>query len=169
MSAQPVSVESQQQFIASVEVAVEPEEFKGFSNSKDYPKGYIPSGDEKGYMNKQQSAYFRDMMFSWKAKLLKEDLDTVEDLREYSSIEPDPADQAIIETQQAADLKTRDRARKLIRKIDQALTRLEEGEFGYCEETGDPIGIARLLARPIATLCIEAKRRQEQQETGYAG
>jgi len=91
------------------------------------------------------------------------------DLQEHSTIEADPSDQATLEYEQTVELRTRDRERKLISKINQTLDLIEDGEFGYCEETGDPIGIPRLMARPTATLCIEAKRRQEKKETGYAG
>lgn len=134
-----------------------------------YPEGYTPSPDEKEYMNAQQLAYFRDLILTWRQDLERDNQSTMSDLQEHSSIEPDPNDQASLEYEQTLELRTRDRARKLIRKIDEALDRLREGEFGYCEETGDPIGIKRLLARPITTLSIEAKTRQEQKETGYAG
>lgn len=93
----------------------------------------------------------------------------MKELQNNSSIESDLNDQASLEYEQTLELRTRDRERKLINKIDEALERIKDGEFGYCEETGDPIGIGRLMARPIATLCIEAKRRQEKQESGYAG
>lgn len=136
--------------------------------SKLYPEGYTPSDDEE-YMNPMQVAFFKDMLLDWRRQLELESDMTVNELRERSAIEPDMNDQASLEYEQTVELRTRDRERKLIAKIDEALVRIEEGEFGYCEETGDPIGVKRLLARPIATLCIEAKRRQEKQETGYAG
>jgi DnaK suppressor protein len=120
-------------------------------------------------MNTKQLAYFRDLLLTWREELEKGNLDTVADLREHSSIEADLADQATIEYEQTLELKSRDRARKLISKIDEALDRIRDGSFGFCEETGDPIGIGRLLARPIATLSIEAKRRQEKKEVSYAG
>lgn len=133
-----------------------------------YPEGYEPSEKEE-YMNDMQQAYFRDLLLTWREQLEKESAETVKELQEHSAIEPDAGDQASLEYEQTVELKTRDRERKLIAKIDQALDRLDQGEYGYCEETGDPIGVKRLMARPIATLCIEAKIRQEKQETAYAG
>ena len=130
--------------------------------------GYVPSESEE-YMCEKHLEYFKAMLENWKQKLEEESLATVEDLKQNSAIEADVNDQASLEYDQGVELRTRDRERKLIAKIDEAIDRIEEGEFGYCEETGDPIGVKRLLARPIATLCIEAKRIQEKQETGYAG
>ncbi len=134
----------------------------------EYEEGYIPT-DAEEYMNPKQLAYFRDQLIKWREDLEQESAETLNDLREFSSIEADPADQATIEYEQAVELRTRDRERKLINKINEALGRIAEGEFGYCEESGDPIGIKRLLARPIATLSIEAKQRQEKRENSYAG
>jgi len=134
----------------------------------EYPEGYEPSADEE-FMNDMQKAFFRNKLLTWREELIKESQATVKDLQEFSSIESDPNDQATIEYEQTIELRTRDRERKLVTKIDEALERIKTGDYGYCEETGDPIGILRLLARPTATLCIEAKRRQEQKETGYAG
>lgn len=133
-----------------------------------YPEGYLPAEEEE-FMNPQMLAYFKNMLIEWRHQLEQESTATVKDLQENSSIQSDLNDQASLEYEQTVELRTRDRERKLITKIDEALSRISEGEFGYCEETGDPIGVKRLLARPIATLCIEAKRRQEKQETGYAG
>lgn len=133
-----------------------------------YPEGYEPSETEE-YMNPQMLAYFKDLLLKWRDDLEKESASTVSDLREHSSIESDPNDQATIEYEQTVELRTRDRERKLIAKIDETLSTIEDGEYGYCEETGDPIGVKRLMARPTATLCIEAKVRQEKKETGYAG
>ena len=132
------------------------------------PEGYTPSDNEE-YMGEMQLAFFKTRLIEWRTQLEKELQGTVSDLQEHSTIESDPNDQASLEYEQTLELRTRDREQKLISKINEALERIEEGEFGYCEETGDPIGIARLMARPIATLCIEAKRRQEKKETGYAG
>ncbi len=134
----------------------------------DYPKGYTPN-DKEEYMSAQQLAYFRDILLEWRRQLEEESLETVKELQENSAIMSDLNDQASIEYEQTLELRTRDRERKLIQKIDEALERIVEGEFGYCEETGDPIGIPRLMARPIATLCIEAKRIQEKKENQYAG
>lgn len=133
-----------------------------------YEEGYTPSENEE-YMSAKQLAYFKNMLLEWRRQLEEESEGTMKDLQEHSSIEPDLNDQASLEYEQTLELRTRDRGRKLIAKIDEALERIKEGEFGYCEETGDPIGIPRLLARPIATLCIEAKVRQEKKEVGYAG
>lgn len=133
-----------------------------------YPEGYLPTEDEE-FMSPQMLAFFKDMLLDWRYQLEQESTATVKDLQENSSVQPDLNDQASLEYEQTVELRTRDRERKLITKIDEALERIEDGDFGYCEETGDPIGVKRLLARPIATLCIEAKRRQEKQETGYAG
>ena len=138
------------------------------AKTRGYPDGYIPA-DQEDYMNPKQLAYFRDLLLGWRQELVSGNSDTISDLRENSSIEPDLTDQATLEYEQTLELRNRDRARKLISKIDEALDRIRNGEFGYCEETGDPIGIGRLLARPIATLSIEAKRRQEKKEVSYAG
>lgn len=133
-----------------------------------YPDKYTPT-DKEEYMNLKQLAYFRDLLLVWREELEAGNLSTMHDLKENSMIESDLTDQATIEYEQTLELRNRDRARKLISKIDEALERIRTGDFGYCQETGDPIGIGRLLARPIATLSIEAKRRQEKKEVSYAG
>ncbi|NBX85651.1 MAG: RNA polymerase-binding protein DksA [Proteobacteria bacterium] len=133
-----------------------------------YPDKYIPTEKEE-YMNTKQLAYFRDLLLVWRRDLEAGNLSTMHDLKENSTIEADLTDQATLEYEQTLELRNRDRARKLINKIDEALDRIRDGEFGFCQETGDPIGIGRLLARPIATLSIEAKRRQEKKEVSYAG
>ena len=138
------------------------------AKERGYPDKYVPT-DKEDYMNAKQLAYFRDLLLVWRKELEEGNLSTMHDLRENSAIEADLTDQATIEYEQTLELRNRDRARKLISKIDEALDRIREGEFGYCQETGDPIGIGRLLARPIATLSIEAKRRQEKKEVSYAG
>jgi DnaK suppressor protein len=138
------------------------------AKERGYPDNYQPAEKEE-YMSLKQLAFFRDLLLTWREELSRDSQATVQDLQEHSSIEADPNDQASLEYEQSLELRTRDRERKLINKIDEALDRIRDGSFGYCEETGDPIGIKRLLARPIATLSIEAKRRQEQKETGYAG
>lgn len=132
-----------------------------------YPKGYVPSEKEE-YMNDNQRAYFRDILEMWKSKIEEELEETISHLQNGEA-HADLNDQASVETDQSIELRTRDRERKLILKIEEAIQRIDDGEFGYCTETGDPIGVKRLLARPIATLCIEAKRMQEQEEKGYAG
>ena len=138
------------------------------TKERGYPDKYTPT-DKEEYMSAKQLAYFRDLLLTWRKELEDGNLSTMHDLKENSAIEADITDQATIEYEQTLELRNRDRARKLISKIDEALDRIRNGEFGYCEETGDPIGIGRLLARPIATLSIEAKRRQEKKEVSYAG
>lgn len=124
---------------------------------------YRPSETEP-FMNPMQQEYFRQKLLAWRTELLKESTETLNHLQEESLSEPDIADRASLETDRALELRTRDRERKLISKIDEALTRIEDGTYGYCEETGEPIGIKRLEARPIATLSIEAQERHERME-----
>jgi len=127
------------------------------------PEGYKPS-EKEDYMNPQQREYFRRKLLAWRKELLEESQETLEHLKEENWNEPDLNDRASIESDTALELRTRGRYRKLIDKIDEALTRIEENEYGYCEETGDPIGLKRLEARPVATLCIEAQERHERYE-----
>ncbi len=127
------------------------------------PPDYKPSKKEE-YMNENQLEYFRQKLVQWKEDLLRDSANTLTDLKETALNEPDLNDRASNETDQSLELKTRDRMRKLIKKIDQALARIENGTYGYCEETGEPIGLARLEARPVATLCIEAQERHERSE-----
>jgi len=115
-------------------------------------------------MNAKQQEYFRRKLLSWRAELLKESEETLENLQEGGVQEPDLADRASAEMDRAFELRTRDRARKLIAKIDAALQRIEDGTYGYCEETGEPISLKRLEARPIATLSVEAQERHERME-----
>ena len=124
---------------------------------------YIPSEDEP-FMNERQKAYFRGKLVSWKTDILREARETLEILQQENANHPDLADRASSETDRALELRTRDRQRKLISKIDQALRRVEDGSYGYCEETGEPIGLARLDARPTATLSLEAQERHERRE-----
>ncbi|MDR0774611.1 MAG: RNA polymerase-binding protein DksA [Rickettsia sp.] len=126
-------------------------------------KGYKPSNDEE-YMNPQQLEYFRQKLLEWKSSLLEESRETLTHLKEENWNEPDLNDRASIETDTAIELRTRDRYRKLFDKIEEALVRIEKNEYGYCEETGEPIGLKRLEARPVATLCIEAQERHESYE-----
>jgi DnaK suppressor protein len=126
-------------------------------------KGYKPSDDEE-YMNPQQLEYFRQKLLEWKSSLLEESRETLTHLKEENWNEPDLNDRASIETDTAIELRTRDRYRKLFDKIEEALVRIEKNEYGYCEETGEPIGLKRLEARPVATLCIEAQERHESYE-----
>jgi DnaK suppressor protein len=124
---------------------------------------YRPSEDEP-FMNERQQEYFKQKLLQWKEDLLRESRETVTHLQAETENHPDLADRASSETDRALELRTRDRQRKLIAKIDEALRRIEEGNYGYCEETGEPIGLARLEARPIATLSLEAQERHERRE-----
>lgn len=130
------------------------------------PPVYVPSPDEE-YMNDLQVEYFRQKLLAWKKSLLNQSQDTLEDLRQGGLNQPDDIDRASMETDKALDLRTKDRARKLISKINDALKRIEDGTYGYCEETGEPIGLERLEARPVATLSIEAQERHERMEKTY--
>ncbi len=127
------------------------------------PPDYRPSDDEP-FMNERQREYFRQKLLKWKAELLREAEETLESLQEGGLQEADLADRASAEMDRALELRTRDRARKLISKIDAALDRVEDGSYGYCEETGEPIGLRRLEARPIATLSLEAQEQHERME-----
>ncbi len=127
------------------------------------PPDYRPSDDEE-FMNPVQSEYFRVKLLRWRADLLKEADGTLASLSEGGIHEADITDRATVETDRALELRTRDRARKLIAKIGLALLRIENGSYGFCEETGEPIGLKRLEARPIATLSIEAQERHERME-----
>ncbi len=124
---------------------------------------YSPS-EVEDYMNPQQVEFFRQRLLRWRHELLLEADGTLASLSEGGIHEADITDRASVETDRALELRTRDRARKLIGKIDQALVRIEQGTYGFCEETGEQIGLKRLLARPIATLSIEAQERHERQE-----
>lgn len=127
---------------------------------------YVPSDDEE-FMSTKQRAYFRTKLLAWKNDILKEARETLGHLAEESANHPDIADRASSETDRAIELRARDRQRKLISKIDAALARIDEGTYGYCEETGEPISLKRLDARPIATLSIEAQERHERREKVY--
>jgi DnaK suppressor protein len=124
---------------------------------------YRPSDDEP-FMNDRQLAFFKRKLLAWRDEILKESRETVSHLQHETVNHPDDADRASSETDRSLELRTRDRQRKLIAKIDAALRRIEEGAYGYCEETGEPIGLARLDARPIATLGLEAQERHERRE-----
>ena len=130
------------------------------------PAGYRPSEDEE-FMSARQREYFRRRLIAWRDEILAESRETIEHLREQNSQEPDLADRATIETERLIELRTRDRERKLLSKIDDALTRIEDGSYGYCLETGDAISLRRLEARPIATLSIDAQERHERLEKTY--
>lgn len=124
---------------------------------------YKPS-EEEPYMNAQQLEYFRSKLLKWREDLQKETAETLHHMQEESLNEPDINDRASTETDRSLELRTRDRERKLVLKINQALERIDDGTYGFCEETGVPIGIARLDARPIATLCLEAQEIHERLE-----
>jgi DnaK suppressor protein len=129
-------------------------------------KVYRPS-DKEPFMNERQREYFRQRLLAWREEILKEARDTLQHLQDENQNHPDLADRASSETDRAIELRARDRQRKLIAKIDAALARIEDGTYGYCEETGEPISLRRLEARPIATLSIEAQERHERRERVY--
>ena len=130
------------------------------------PKNYRPT-DKEPFMNAKQREYFRQRLLSWKKELLRDTSQTLQSLQEDTLQAPDIADRASAETDRAVELRTRDRERKLVQKIDEALERIEQGEYGYCEDTGEPIGLRRLEARPIATLSLEAQERHERMDRVY--
>jgi DnaK suppressor protein len=132
----------------------------------DKVKPYRPT-DKEPFMNDRQREYFRQKLLAWREDILKEAKETLQHLQDENQNHPDFADRASSETDRAIELRARDRQRKLIAKIDEALSRIEDGTYGYCEETGEPISIKRLEARPIATLSIEAQERHERRERVY--
>src|SRR3954454_21941177 len=127
------------------------------------PPDYRPSEDEE-FMNPMQLEYFRQKLLRWRGELVAESSGTLQHLKDESLLKPDLTDRASLETDRAIELRTRDRERKLISKIDAALGRIEHGNYGFCEETDEPIGVRRLEARPIATLSLEAQERHERME-----
>jgi DnaK suppressor protein len=129
-------------------------------------KKYQPS-DKEPFMNDKQREYFREKLLTWKEDIIKEARETLQHLQDENVNHPDLADRASSETDRAIELRARDRQRKLTAKIDAALARLDEGTYGFCEETGEPISLKRLEARPIATLSIEAQERHERRERVY--
>ena len=129
-------------------------------------KVYRPS-DKEPFMNERQREYFRAKLLAWREDILKEAKETLQHLQEESENHPDLADRASSETDRAIELRARDRQRKLVAKIDEALARIDDGTYGFCEETGEPISLRRLEARPIATLSVEAQERHEQRERIY--
>lgn len=136
------------------------------SSSIVLPPDYRPSEDEP-FMNERQRMYFRNKLVAWKDEIIRQTKETLVGLHEESTQHADLADRATSETDRALELRARDRQRKLIAKIDAALARIEDGSYGYCEETGEPIGLKRLDARPIATLSVEAQERHERRERVY--
>jgi len=141
--------------------AWEPEEM-----GADKGKPYRPT-DKEPFMNERQREYFRQKLIAWREDILRESKETLQHLQDENQKHPDLADRASSETDRAIELRARDRQRKLIAKIEAALTRIEDGTYGYCEETGEPISIKRLEARPIATLSVEAQERHERRERVY--
>jgi DnaK suppressor protein len=132
----------------------------------DKNKNYRPS-DKEPFMNERQRDYFRQKLLNWREDILKEARETLQHLQDENQNHPDLADRASSETDRAIELRARDRQRKLIAKIDAAMQRIEDGTYGYCEETGEPIALKRLEARPIATLSVEAQERHERRERVY--
>jgi DnaK suppressor protein len=132
------------------------------------PKSYRPSKDEP-FMNKRQQEYFRRKLVAWRDELARESSQTIQNLQEETTVAPDPADRASAESDRSLELRTRDRERKLIGKIDEALQRIEDGAYGFCEDTGDKISLARLEARPTATLSLEAQERHERRKKSFGG
>ncbi len=133
---------------------------------KELPSGYKPS-EREPFMNEKQREYFRRKLTTWKEEILRESRETIQNLQSETTPNADLADRAATESERQLELRTRDRQRKLIAKIDAALRRLEDGSYGFCEETGEPISLKRLEARPIATLSIEAQERHERRERVY--
>eukprot|EP01037_Dinobryon_pediforme_P006980 gene6978-7048_t len=136
------------------------------SGSQTLQSDYRPSEDEP-FMNDRQRDYFRRKLLIWKEEILRESRETLATLQNESENHPDIADRASSESDRAIELRARDRQRKLISKIDAAMSRIEDGSYGFCEETGEPISLKRLDARPIATLSIEAQERHERREKVY--
>ncbi|MDE2477234.1 MAG: RNA polymerase-binding protein DksA [Alphaproteobacteria bacterium] len=130
------------------------------------PRGYRPN-EEEPFMNDRQREYFRRKLMAWKEDILRESRGTIQNLQSEPTPNSDLADRATTEAERQLELRTRDRQRKLISKIDSALRRLEDGSYGFCEETGEPISLKRLDARPIATLSVEAQERHERRERVY--
>ncbi len=135
-------------------------------NDVTLPPNYSPS-EKEPFMNPRQQEFFRRKLLNWKEEILKEAQETILHLQTENTPEPDIADRASTETERSIELRARDRQRKLVAKIDAALRRIEEGTYGYCDETGEPITLRRLEARPIATLSIEAQERHERREKVY--
>ena len=133
------------------------------NDNEELDRDYRPSPNEE-FMNPRQQAYFRRKLQDWKESILRESRETLNQLQVDSLREPDVTDRASSETDWGIELRTRDRQRKLISKIDAAIRRIDEGEYGYCEVTGEPISLARLEARPVATMTVEAQERHERQE-----
>lgn len=148
---------------AQIELGAVPGLPEGYRPRVDLPAGYKPSSDED-YMSPQQLEYFRRKLVMWREELVEESKQTIDNLREEVRDVGDEAERATRETENSLELRTRDRYRKLISKIDKALKRIDDGVYGYCEETDEEIGVDRLEARPIATLCLDAQERWEHRQ-----
>lgn len=151
---------------APVAAAPKPVKVKRDYKPAKLPAGYKPTASEE-YMNANQQEYYRQKLLAWRKALMEESRETLDHLHEENWHQADIADRAALETEAGVELRTRNRYLKLVSKIDSAIRRIEEGEYGYCEETGEPIGIKRLEARPVATLSIEAQERHEKIEKQY--
>ena len=149
--------------MATLAEQAEPHDDHATVSMKAADDAYRPSADEE-FMGERQLTYFREKLVAWKESLLREGQDTLTTLQNEPLREPDVTDRASSETDWSIELRTRDRQRKLITKIDAALRRIEDGEYGYCEVTGEPISLGRLEARPIATMTLEAQEKHERQE-----
>lgn len=165
----PVAVKAPAKAAAKPVAPAKPAPKKAKSDYKPakLPAGYKPSEKEE-YMNPQQQEYFRQKLLTWRKELMDESRETLDHLHEENWHQADIADRASLETEAGVELRTRNRYLKLISKIDSAIRRIEEGEYGWCEEMGEPIGLKRLEARPVATLCIEAQERHERAEKQYS-
>lgn len=152
--------------VKKVETPAKPVKVKTDYKPVKLPEGYKPKESES-YMSAQQLEYFRQKLLAWRKELMDESRETLDHLHEENWHQADIADRAALETEAGVELRTRNRYLKLVSKIDAAIRRIEEGEYGYCEETGDPIGLKRLEARPVATLSIEAQERHEKSEKQY--
>jgi DnaK suppressor protein len=165
----PVLATAQTRLTRRLSVLDEEDESAGGHNLLMGPRNVRPYHERKGeqYMGKEQLAHFRVILNTWKRDLMEEVDRTMTHMKDEAANPPDPNDRATLESEFALELRTRDRERKLIRKIDEALSRIDDGTYGYCIETGEPIGVKRLEARPVATLCIEAQERRERREKQY--
>ncbi len=168
VSREPVRAGKKARAAAAVKAATKTGEAMSPRNAKQQsvtvlPEGYRPS-DSEPFMNERQKLYFRNKLLAWKEEIIRQNRETLTVLHEDNAQHADLADRATSETDRALELRARDRQRKLISKIDAALARIEDGSYGYCEDTGEPIGVKRLEARPIATLSLEAQERHERRE-----
>lgn len=164
------SAQTRPQARAEVALEAKPKKTAGIPvprNLKRTALGSYRPRDDEPFMNRRQLSYFRNKLLDWREVLVRESSQTLVNLQETTGAEPDLADRASAESDRSLELRTRDRERKLIGKIDEALDRIEDGSYGYCEESGEPIGLRRLEARPIATLSIEAQERHERREKVY--